>query len=135
MHGHRVLTERGPCDDDARILNATFVGSLIAGRMILEFLGMKIDQSAQKLTPSKPRADSDSICIEDLNGDLVDPDAFYQEVERHDILFDYIKMAHKAGGHMTIPEPRPWPDFHRMIKEIDELLDEQLKTIRSIPKD
>ena len=133
MQGHHVLTQLGPYEGDVRILNATFLGSLIAGRMILEFLGIGIDRSGQKLI--RPRMRADSICIKDLNGDLVDLDALNREVERHDLLFDYIKMAHKAGGHTTIPKSRPWPDFHRMIKEIDELLEQQIKTVRSIPKD
>ena len=133
MQGHRELTQSGTYEGDVRILHATFLGSLLAGRMILEFLGIGIDQSGQKLI--RPLMRVDSICIKDLNGDMVDLNALNRDVKRRDLLFEYIKMAHKAGAHMTKPESRPWPDFHRMIKEIDGLLEQQMKTVRSIPKD
>ena len=134
MWGHYKLTEKGEYKDDPAILDAAFLGSLIAGRMILEFIGITLNQSTMELrSPSKKRADADSVSIVDINGDLVDIVALNSNSTKRKLLSKYIKMAHKSAGHMTIPEERPWKDFHDMIKEIDLLLDQQLKTLRPMP--
>ncbi len=131
MLGHRMLTEKGSFTGNPDILHAAFIGSLIAGRMILEFIGVGCSRSTLELVC--PRQANDSVSIEDIHGDMVDLVALNSDSTKCNLLSEYIKMAHKAAGHMTIPDNRPWPDFHDMIKEIDSLLDQQLKTLRPIP--
>jgi hypothetical protein len=56
MWGHYELAKQGPYRGEPRILDAAFLGSLIAGRMILEFLGVGLDKSTQRLVRPQKRA-------------------------------------------------------------------------------
>ena len=131
MLGHYLLATRGQYKDDPRILNATFIGSLIAGRMILEFLGIGLDQSTMRSI--RPHKRDDSVWIDALGGRLVDLGWLQSQSDEHRKICDYIKMAHKAGGHITVAEERPWPDFHPMLKIIDDLFRTQMETVPTLP--
>lgn len=132
MLAHYVLIARGPYKDDARILNATFLGSLIAGRMILEFLGVGLDQSKME-AQRPPGKKSDSVWIDDLGGDLVQIATLRSQTDKHRSICEYIKMAHKAAGHLTVAEDRPHGDLHPMLKIIDELFRTQMQTVPRLP--
>lgn len=128
MWGHKALTNRGSYTGDDRILNAAFIGSLVGGRMILEFLGIALDQGASQLV--KPNHRSTDVSIEDLAGDFVDLNKLDSKTK--DILAGYIKIAHKAGAHMTKPEDRDLTLYDKGIPLIDSLLEQQLKTLRPV---
>lgn len=130
MWGHRALVEQGSYKGDPKILHAAFLGSLIAGRMILEFLGVGLDQSKTRLDRPHRWEIGDSVSIRMIDGDPADLDLLNSDPRKRDLLVDFIKIAHKAAGHMTVPETRRWPDFHLMIEEIDGLLERQLQTLR-----
>jgi hypothetical protein len=128
MFGHYTLCKKGSFKDEKGIIDAAFLGSLIAGRMILEFLGIGLNRSTMQLC--RPRKWGDSVWIDDLGGSPINLDELRQDNEKCNVICEYIKLANKAAGHITVSEERPWPNFHAMINLINQLLDNQLHSIQ-----
>lgn len=124
MRGHRKLCDRGPYTGDVDILHAAFVGSVMAGRMLLQFMGIGVDRTRGELKRSS--FEPDDVSIEDIGGKLADITSLNADVRRRDLLVGFIRMAHKAGGHMTIPDKRRWERTHEAFDEIEGLLRELL---------
>jgi hypothetical protein len=71
MRGHKKLTDQGAYLGDADILNSFFVGSLAAGRMLLNFVGIALDRKGNCLKPFN-RIYDDDVTMEDIGGRLGD---------------------------------------------------------------
>lgn len=120
MRGHKKLCDQGPYTGDVDILHATFVGSIMAGRMLLQFMGIGLDRGKGEL--KRCSFEPDDVSIEDLGGSLADIGVLNADTSRRDLLVGFIKMAHKAGAHMTIPDKRPCERTHEAFQEIENLM-------------
>jgi len=128
LSGHYILCKKGSYKEEDEILTAAFLGSLIAGRAILEFLGIGLSEPAMKLKPAGKKR-KDSVVIEDIDGQPVDLEDLQSRLEEHDLIAECIKMANKAAAHITLAEERPWRCFHPMAELIKQLLDTQMETV------
>ena len=120
MRGHKKLCAEGEYHGDQDILRAAFIGSTVAGRMLLQFMGITLNQSTGELI--RPSTRPDDVNAKSLGADLEDLAALNHDPARKTLIAGFIKMAHKAGAHMTIPEERPWDKTHEAIQEIEGLL-------------
>ncbi|MBI2930274.1 MAG: hypothetical protein HYY16_01365 [Planctomycetes bacterium] len=131
MRGHKKLCDRGPYTGDVDILNAAFVGSVMAGRMLLQFMGIGLDRERDKLR--RCAFETDDVSTEDIDKKLADIDSLNADASRRDLLVGFIRMAHKAGAHMTIPDKRPWERTHEAFQEIERLLAVSLRDVSIKP--
>lgn len=124
MLAHYVLIAKGPYKDDARILNATFLGSLIAGRMILEFLGVGLEPSTMQA--KRPVKKNDSVWIDDLGGELVQIASLRSESAKHEYL--RVHQDGTQGGWSSYPSrrtsmarfPSNAEDHRRLVQNTNE---------------
>jgi len=130
MRGHkrlcnckRMQDDKGGYNDDPCILEASFVGSLAAGRMLLHFLGVDVDGGQDRLKRHVWRFEDD-LNMEGLGGSLADLDRLNAEESTRALLVGFLKMASKAAAHMTIPVSRPWRDTWEAFDMIEALLRE-----------
>jgi len=123
MRGHKKLVAKGPYYGDVDILNGVFVGSLAAGRMLLNLIGIGLDRKTDSLKGFKPSY-TDDITMADIGGRMADVGALNNDPARRDLLAGFIKMADKAAAHMTVPEKRPWERTHEALAEIEWLLND-----------
>lgn len=131
LQGHRrirankkLIDEKGGYNDDVHVLEACFLGSLAAGRMLLEFIGIKLDQRKDILISAVREVDDAGV--EMIGGTVADVARLNNDFHLSELLKGFIRMAHKAAGHMTIPEPRPWDRMDDAVRAIEGLLRECL---------
>jgi hypothetical protein len=83
--------------------NQAFEAGAVAGRVLLDFLGVGLDRKTQTLRASRhsPKAvDTDDVKVVDLGGNYVCISSL-SESER-DALQKFIRGVHKACAHLTI---------------------------------
>lgn len=99
MNAHSKHTQTS-WTGDQNILRAMFVGSLIKGRLFLEFLGVTIDNRGFLKAKSNYR--NDDISIEHLGGTMVKLDAL-TDIEQ-EIIRKFLISTNKHEAHLTPPE-------------------------------
>jgi hypothetical protein len=81
--------------------NQAFEAGAVAGRVLLEFLGVGLDAKTQTLRESRHRAgDTDDVKVVDLGGSYV-PISALSKADR-EALQKFIRGVHKACAYLTI---------------------------------
>jgi hypothetical protein len=110
------------------IPEAAQLGSMIAGRIILEFLGIRLHPKRHRLIgPSNQYPDD--VTIADIGGKLADLERLKRKRGRYKTFRSLILMAHKTAGHLTVRERRPYPNMDQMLRVVDQQLQEQMRPI------
>jgi hypothetical protein len=109
-----------PFTDNLGLLNASFVASLVTGRLFLNVLGVGKARVSGIWILDRFRPQPTDVTVDDLGGVPLDPAAL--PTNEQDLLLPFIVMADQAAAHFTVPAPHDWTKTHEVILLIHRYL-------------
>jgi hypothetical protein len=110
---HQNLCAAGGCNV-AGVLNATFVGSVLAGRTLLEIMGVRRDPMKGCLRQSSARLHD--VDAKHLGGTYID--VLNLSSADRSLFEDFLRMADKGVVHFTFPEKHAVDQTHIALDRI-----------------
>lgn len=116
---HKNLCAKGPYKGDPAILRACFEASLVAGRIYLNVLGIRVGKNGLMENIFRP----DDISAKDLGGRLVDVGKIPASDKA--LFEEFLRMADK-NAHLTKPMKHRWENTNEKIDLIVNYMKEYL---------
>jgi hypothetical protein len=121
MRAHEEMVKQ-PSLGSGEVHDAVYVGSLAAGRMLLNFIGLDVESKVDRLKRHEWNF-VDDIHMEHCGGKLVDIVKLNNDASRKELLVRFLRMASKSAAHIAKNDPnRPWQDSIPMFHAIEKLV-------------